>query len=46
MGTNRDAPQLLRQFSELKTKILEQGQITTVILSGKIQVQLANEVYG
>jgi len=27
-------------------KTVEQGQITTVILSGKTQVQLANEVYG
>jgi len=46
LGTNRDAPQLLRQFSELKTKILEQGQITTVIPSGRHKVQLANKVYG
>jgi len=25
LGTNRDAPQLLRQFSELKTKTVEKG---------------------
>jgi len=29
-----------------KMKTVEQGQITTVIPSGKTQVQLANEVYG
>jgi len=27
-------------------KTVEQGHITTVIPSGKTQVQLANEVYG
>jgi len=46
LGTNRDAPQFLRQFSELKTKTMEQGQITMVIPSEKHYVQLANKVYG